>query len=685
MTDLRLPKCFRYYLLFITLQGIASLVCYFISPSEKVNAVILGLSLPRLILFLLHALIILSFLVLTLLSLTSTLFYKKTIIWLEDRIPLRSKTNQLVTFFVVSGLLLLLLFFWLNRPAFDQTEYLSETYSILLPNLLAYIKRLQPFLIWIALTLVEAGLMLMIVFWETIKAMRKKDIIDILVITLVTASIFAFIFQSIVLVFQIRIFQKIPGWYWPISVKPDLFKHGFLFALLLLFTFVILIIIKKLPRAAILYISLIFLLFIGLQYVIGYLEGRGLASLTDRFFLSYHRIYIEHACNSGLPAYQEVVNYEGMYKNIFFKTKPPGVLWMAYLTRNITNIPALIPFFDQFVNGLSLSIFIPTMDSPSCQRIMVLVTLFFPIIAGTVVWGIYAFSKWLFSGNDQGTLSAYSAIFFVTAPNVVMLSLFNDQVFYPVMFLLTIGGIIYFIKHDHWIGSLCMGALLYAVFFLSFHMLPITIVPILYFACLRWQRKRDNAFWKHFIRTLMPMGMGVIISLLIFKVFLGFDIFSRMQNMLITRIRGDFYTRLGIMTMEEATLSTKVRQIVDAAFLNNVELAFAVGFPFFILFIVMGILSVTHVIRRRASDPDAPVNATLFLTYLALNALRVVLGEVGRLYIFWMPVIYLLAMQFLLPILKRKWWLVFILVTMQFTTLFLTYQFQDFVMPFDVP
>ncbi|HMD89510.1 MAG TPA: hypothetical protein VKF38_10135 [Anaerolineaceae bacterium] len=145
-------------------------------------------------------------------------------------------------------------------------------------------------------------------------------------------------------------------------------------------------------------------------------------------------------------------------------------------------------------------------------------------------------------------------------------------------------------------------------------------------------------------------------------------------------IVGDFYTRLGIHPTSQATLLEKILQTWDAAKLNNIELAVAIGFPIFVLFVLMGLRSVIHVIRRKP-DPTAAVNSSLFLSYVALNSIRVVLGEAARLWMFWVPIMAIMAMQYMLPITRRVRWIILGLVILRVITVLLTYQFQDYLMP----
>ncbi|NMB89494.1 MAG: hypothetical protein GYA17_14140, partial [Chloroflexi bacterium] len=476
------------------------------------------------------------------------------------------------------------------------------------------------------------------------------------------------------------VFENIPGWYWPVMLKPDLAGHALLFASFLAVLLLIVALVQRFPRATALHLALIGLVFIGLQYAIGYMEGRGPASLADRFFLSYHRIYTEEACNADYPARQAVLQYEELYPAMFLQTKPPGVLWMAFQVKAIANLPGLSALLDHFAASIPLSEYLPRMLSPDCRRSMALVTLFFPLLATATVWALYAFARGLIGGEHSGPLAAYSALLFILAPDIVMLALFLDQALYPAMFLLLAGGILYAMRRRSWGLAFLVGAALYAAIFLSFSLLPLLVIPVIYFVCVLWQGRRAAAFWPYFKTSLLPMGLGGLLAMLLFKILLNYDILTRYQRMMATRIEGDFYTRLGTQSSGDPGLLVKIQQTWEAAKLNNVELAVAIGIPVFVFFVLMGLRSLVHVIRRRPGD-TAAIHTSLFLAYVALNAMRVVLGEVARLWMFWAPVMALLAVQYLLPAFRRRPWLAYALVAVQLVTLFLSYQYQDYLMP----
>jgi hypothetical protein len=554
---------------------------------------------------------------------------------------------------------------------------LTKILGIAFPNLCAYIDRLWALIAFIVFCLFCWTIYVVLV----LKQPLLKNSSWLAACGAGVLSLFATLFQWVVLYFRLHIFEQIPGWYWPIIVKPDLGRHALIFASFLLFFLLILFLFRRFPKNIFINLILISLAFIILQYTIGFMEGRGIASLTDRFFLSYHRAYIEIACNATISPREAIANYEQLYRpSIFLRTKPPGVLWAAFLINQTANLPGLSSILDAFSVTIPLSKYIPAMTAVSCQRSMALVALVSPLFSTLIIWAIYAFSRWIISIKEYGALAIYSSIFFVLAPNVVMLPLFPDQTFYPFLFLSVAGGIFYCMRKKYPIGNFICGIVLYVSIFLTFSVLPLLIIPIFYFTFTLWQEHRLADIWKDFMVTLLPMGLGGLASLCLFKFWLNYDIFTRYQNMMSSRIVGDFYDRFGTKQVGEPSLLEKLSQTINALLLNNIELAAAISFPIFIFAVLMGLRSFWSIIRRKP-DPTAPINASLFLSYVSLNAMRVVLGEAARLWIFWLPMMALLTVQYCLPLIRRKPWPMITLVVIQVITLFLTYQFQDFFMP----
>jgi hypothetical protein len=643
-------------------------------PSSGDKVWLFGLSVQRLVIALLPFFSLLFFIALVVMMLFASNVYQRIITHLQPSSQIAIFTGY---FCFWAALFLGGTLIYYRMTIAPNVISLTPQLGIQFPTLCAYLDRLWAILMFITFCMASWTIYIFFI----LKLPLFRNISELIGIGSGVLCISATIFQWVVFFFKLHIFEQIPGWYWPIIPKPDFARHGILFALALLFFILILYLVKRFPRSHIFTLVLISLVFIGIQFSIGYLEGRGLASLTDRFFLSYHRIYIEEACNAKFSSHEAIIHYEDLFPSMFLQTKPPGVLWMSFKLNQIANLPVLSATLDWFSKTLTLSEYLPRMVSTSCQRAMSLTTIIFPILATSTIWVMYGFSKWVIGGKDYGQLAFYSASLFVLAPNIVMLVLFLDQTFYPPLFLLVAGGILISMRKESFVACFIIGVALYAVIFLSFSMLPLLIIPIIYFACLRWQEKKTSTIWLHFKKTLLPMGLGGLFSMSLFKIFLNYDIFTRFQRMMTTRIEGDFYTRLGLQSTGEATFLEKMIQTWNAAKLNNIELAVAIGFPVFIFFIIMGLRSMLHVIQRKPDVPTATINTSLFLAYIALNALRVVLGEAGRLWMFWVPVMSILAIQYLMPLIKRNRLVIFLLIFMQIMTLFLSYQFQDYLMP----
>ncbi len=84
-------------------------------------------------------------------------------------------------------------------------------------------------------------------------------------------------------------------------------------------------------------------------------------------------------------------------------------------------------------------------------------------------------------------------------------------------------------------------------------------------------------------------------------------------------------------------------------------------------------------LRRTATRGEA-IQAALFGTFIALNLYGLNRGESARLWMFWVPVVVILAAIEIAPLLKRRPWLFYLLIAAQFMTLVLTYKFQDLKM-----
>ena len=655
-------------------SAVLTVVDIYSLSSGKEKAILFGLSLPRL--------------GIALIPLVLILFSAAIMVWIIAAPVAYIRFRMIIKQFIAPGAILsTCICFWsalimggmiliYHQVILPNAATLTPKLGFLFPNLLAYLDRLLP--LFSLITICLALWFIYGIFF--LKRLLFQNIGLLTACGAGVLSIFAALFQWVVFTFRLHVFEQIPGWYWPIILKPDFVPHAFLFGLFLVISLVLAYLIKRFPRLTLLNLLGICLLFIALQFSIGYMEGRGAASLTDRFFLSYHRYYDQFACNTRFSALTAITHYENLPYHEYLQTKPPGVLSMYFAINQLANTPGLSSILDELSKSINLSIPLHVLSAGGCQRSMVLVTFLFPILAVMVVWALYVFSRQLPGGVDHHLIAGYSALIVVLAPNFVMLSLFLDQALYPALFLFMAGGLCFAMQKKSFAGCFLLGAAIYAAIFISFSMLPLLIIPVFYYACVLWQGNILKAAWINFKQTLLPMGLGGVLSIVLFKLLLNYDIYTRFQGMIAAEVTGDFYTRMHVHPAASSTILERISQTFSAAILNNMDLAVAIGFPIFILFVVFGVISVIHIVKRKPGGANA-INASLFLTYTALNLAAAVNGEVGRVWMFWTPVMALFSVQYLLPLIKQRQWILYALITLQVITLFLTYQYQDYLMP----
>jgi hypothetical protein len=642
-------------------------------PTNAQN-IIFGFSIQRLLLLLFPTLTILFS---ALMLLSKNIFnnqYSK-INNLLNKIPENTLAILVSLSFWLFFFLSLFLIYYKLRLA-PNSAYLLPILGIKFQSLINYIDRL-----WGNLALLAVLMLLSFTFaLKSEKFHLANHLTKFLYSGVFTLAIFLTFFQWLIFLFELHVFEQIPGWYWPIIHKSNFSDNLLIFLLIFVILSGLLFLQKFFKRHHWTFLLFLSIAFIFIQYSIGFMEGKGITSLADRFFLSYHRVYIETACNSDVSSYTAVSHYEELFDSMFLQTKPPGVLWSAFGITKVANAFGVSSLMDIIANKIVLSESIPTMSSTSCRRSMVLVSLLFPMLSVLPIWLIYWFYKKILQIDEYQSISTYSSILFILAPNIVMLSLFYDQVIYPSVFLFLAGITILSVqKKSIWL-SFFSGVLLYFALFITFSLLPILAVPIAYFICLIWQKMDKNYFWELFKKTLLPMGIGILFSIPILKFTINYDIYVRYKNMMATMIEWDFYSKFNLVTQESETFFGKIGQIWDAAALNNTELAVAIGIPTFIFFAAMGVKSIISVAKKNNNSVDM-INVSLFLPYVLLNVIRVVLGEAGRLWMFWIPVMSILAIQFIYPLIRKKKWIFIILLLIQVITLFLSYQFQDYFMP----
>ena len=566
------------------------------------------------------------------------------------------------------GLLSLVLVLWGTPTVHDYQVYAPifvDTLA-LYESFWAAFTRALPLTIWSLAILVQTLFFLLLIYADLYKqaglfspkeisttaAITYKTLL-LLVITLLT------LFHWLVLILRLRVFTAIPGWYWEIFVRPFSLRDGFFLAMGVISLFGVAYVLNN---SAHIWRNLVVLMLIGimLQLGLGLVDGKGMEAIRLKYTASHHRSYALIAADEDITPMQVVQEYEERFGyKMFPSTKPPGVL-MLYVS------------LGNFVNRLDLQ---PNSEA----RFLALtrfITYLFPFLAFLIVPAIYAFGRIL----EAGKSAILPSLLYVFLPNVILIPLFLDQVIYPLLFM---GGILFMLlvlrKPSFWAAFL-VGSYFYFALFFSFSMLPMLPLFLALIGMDYWTFRGQRS-WMELFKIVFGLATGILIMYLAFRWFLNYDFFVRYETAMRVVRNFDFILRVGKPppdTFSTETIRPSLSQVWGAIRLNNIELAAAVGFPVFLLFLSGAVRVLVKVLKRQGGWHEGAM-AALFLTYVALNLYGQVQGEVSRLWIFWTPMFVIFASYEIVALFPRHTRAVLLLVVVQLITIFLTFQFQDFL------
>jgi hypothetical protein len=207
------------------------------------------------------------------------------------------------------------------------------------------------------------------------------------------------------------------------------------------------------------------------------------------------------------------------------------------------------------------------------------------------------------------------------------------------------------------------GGLVYIAVFFSFSLLPLVLLTFFLIALPVWQT-RQKGNWLAALKLVLGVVLGLAIFYLVFRIIFDYDFFVRYSNALAAHRAHKKFTG-------------DLNGILKALFINNVEFSLWTGIPLVILAFTQSIRSTSLFFKKRAQDLDWLVIA-FGLTYLATNFLGQTRSEVGRLWLFMVPLVALSAAPIAAKLDDKGGKGVYFIAMMQLITTFLTYKFQDF-------
>lgn len=651
----------RLFCLLGAAEGLTTLVFLFRQPSEPGSALLLGFSPARLLLGLV-----------TLLgsaALIGLAFHGANV---KTRLDgwLRSP-DALLAVTALIGLAGVLLVGWLalfTTPLYAQLQAALVTlpaWALRATDLLRSLYlRAGPLMIWGVLLSVQAEVFLA---WEYSTVYRRSIQAGslwragLVALMLATAG-----FYWVVLLLRLKVFLVIENWKWYFIDKPyqpALWMYAAVLALGIAGTWIVFRLLSRRPAAAL--AALVGLAY-SLQAAMGVLGGQGFESLrltyADSIFNGYARAAAEQP--PLLPALRE---YEARYgSDDYLGTKPPGVLLVYSLFEKVSNAIDPQPTTEgRFVALTRLAAYV------------------FPLLACLVLPGLYGLGKRL-EGSEAALLAG---LFYVTTPSFLGVQGFLDQALYPVLFVVGLALTLALIEHagsgSRWTYGLAfgIGAYFYACLYFSFSLLPLIPLAAAWLGLdtlrrgLAMPSRERWVYWKRIAMMLLALAAGAGTLLVLLRVGLNYDIALRYHNAFAehrtTHVFNSFWDRAA-----------------NAMVLNNAEFCGFAGFALITLALAACLRELRAALPggaagdwlwSRSGEPEARLQELItafLLAYFATNLFGQTVGEVQRLFLFFLPPVALFAAGEARRLFRGRAWGYALVVAIQLVTAMLVFMIQ---------
>jgi hypothetical protein len=171
---------------------------------------------------------------------------------------------------------------------------------------------------------------------------------------------------------------------------------------------------------------------------------------------------------------------------------------------------------------------------------------------------------------------------------------------------------------------------MYLVTFVSFSLLPIVGLALFWIAVNYGLSKKAQRGRKALL-SLAGICIGILLVWIGGRIFLNYDPIARYT------VAFQNHRRIKEFI---ATFSN----ILEYGLLNNVEFAFWSGLPLYLLFIVGAVRALVKAFQRTATS-ETGLFISVLLTYGGMNLIGQTRGEVGRLWIFFLPLAAMIAVR----------------------------------------
>lgn len=594
---------YQLFFLLSTIEGIIALLFLFWIPSMEKNSTLLGYSPIRLV-----------FGVVIFIPLASLFWFTYKIFFVSNYI---NQIDQSLHQWLIRDKLFIPVCVALSFAILSGGVCLYLYYAPVsqhLGMLISVIERMMSLIIWI---IILAFQLLVIIFTRFLSSYRHitNGSIDYWLLfnsILAPLMIITSIAHWAVYYFRLELFINIPDWFWKFQTLPWGWRDA-LFLLILGISIVVVWKILRNPSRIRLNLILVVILGVILQIGFGFIEGDGMESVRQKYALTDHSTYARQAVNQP-DLIKTLTDYESLYgEDYYLGTKPPGIMVVYSLAQKISNI-----------------IQAETTNYEMYLRLTWFIAYTFPWFACLVLFLMFFLSSSFLKGEDIWL----PGILYIFCVNFILMPLFMDQVLYPFLFVACLLFVVKAVNQRSIYWGIAAGVVIYLSLFITFSLAPVVPLVILWigieyvlpYFSIDKEKKLDLLT---VFKIVLGLAVGWLVMMILFKYLLNYDFLTRYSTALAQhRDIRHFYPG--------------IRQIIDAMILNNTEFGVWTGFPIILLFLSRLVKTVVAYVRRTACRLDSLMVAFI-ATFMALNLFGQTKGEVGRLWIFLLPLVALFA------------------------------------------
>jgi hypothetical protein len=585
----------RVLLILTMIEGIPSFILLFRIHSDRDSAFLFGFSLTRIIL---GGIIFLLFLLLTYLSVKS--FTNRT--WLEGILTKLDEYIQKSDRIAISMLALAYLTVVGILIEFVFTSPLGEYFG----SLRAVYDRSFSIIRWGTLATAQT----MVFFFVAYRPIREK--IKTFTTRMILRYLWGFLIVSVtllhilILVLRESVLFNFPYWWGWFKVQ-SFSLRDFLFPVLMFLVLWVIGRMKTFSTKGYRHLILILILGYAAQLSFAFIRGGSFDSLQTPLYQSNQVRYLVNA-GPDLNIRRAITKYEERYgTDETLRTKPPGALVFYISMEKISNLGKTQASYEE-----------------RRENLIKFAILAFPVFSLMNLFFLYRLGKEFLDEQERWA----SALFFGLVPCFALQTLLLDQFLYPLLFTIGIFLAWMTVKSESlWIGLLS-GGFIYLSVFTSFSLISLLPMTFILLGLRLWQQRKRGVS-RRLLYASVGVALGILLTGALFYVGFSYDPFLR-------------YSKALAVHRSVKLLEPGLPQIILAVVQNNLEFVFWVGAPIFLLTLSGWLRSGMRLLKERLRDIDL-VAISFFVTYLLLNFFGQTRGEVGRLWIFLVPMFVLLA------------------------------------------